>query len=106
MIQVDVSRFSGHARSLFTREWELIRAELTYPQAQKEPPRPDNLDEMLKVVEAAGKGIEFARVDIYRSNRGPVIGKMTCFRESAKRRFSSSHYDDWLGNFWKFNAKA
>lgn len=56
--------------------------------------------------EAAGKGIDFVRVDIYDSHRGPIIGEMTCFPEGATGRFSPSHYDDWLGNFWKFNAKA
>jgi TupA-like ATPgrasp len=106
MIQVDVNRFSRHARTLFTPQWELIPAEFTYPQAQKEPPPPDKLHEMLRLAEAAGKGIDFVRVDIYDSHRGPIIGEMTCFPEGATGRFSPSHYDDWLGNFWKFNAKA
>jgi hypothetical protein len=106
MIQVDVNRFSGHARALFTREWKLIPAQLTYPQAREEPRRPDKLDEMLSVAEAAGRGIDFVRVDIYDSNRGPIIGEMTCFPENATGKFSPCRYDDWLGNFWKFNAKA
>jgi TupA-like ATPgrasp len=106
MIQVHVSRFCGHAGALFTRDWELIPATLTYPQPQKEPSRPAALDEMLSVAEAAGKGIDFVRVDIYDSNRGPVIGEMTCFPEAGTGRFSPSYYDDWLGTFWKFNARA
>jgi len=106
MIQVDISRFCGHARALFTRNWERIPAQLTHPQPQEEPPRPARLDEMLSVAEAAGKGIDFVRVDIYDSNRGPIIGEMTCFPEAAMGRFSPSHYDDWLGSFWKFNARV
>ena len=56
--------------------------------------------------EAAGKGIDFVHVDIYDSNRGPLIGEMTCFPAAGTGRFSPSHYDDWLGAFWKFNARA
>jgi len=106
MIEVDVSRFCGHARALFTRDWEHIPATFTYPQPQKKPPRPAALDEMLSVAEAGGKGIDFVRVDIYDSNRGPLIGEMTCFPAAGTGRFSPSYYDDWLGSFWKFYARA
>jgi len=106
MIQVDVSRFSGHARTLFTPGWELIPAKLTYPRAQKETPHPDRLDEMLRVAEAVGKGIDFVRVDIYDSNRGPIIGELTCFPEGGTGKLSPPHYDYWLGSFWNFNVKA
>lgn len=56
--------------------------------------------------EAAGKGIDFVRVDIYDSNRGPLIDEMTCFPEASTGRFSPPCYDDWLGAFWKFNARG
>jgi TupA-like ATPgrasp len=106
MIQVDVNRFCGHARALFTRNWELIPAKLTHPQPPKEPPRPTKLDEILSVAEAAGRGIDFVRVDMYNSNRGPIIGEIACFPEAGTGRFSPSRYDDWLGIFWKLNARV
>jgi TupA-like ATPgrasp len=86
MIQVDVGRFCGHARALFTRAWEHIPATFAYPQPQEEPPRPAALNEMLSVAEAVRKGIAFVRVDIYDSNRGPLIGEMTCFPQAGRAK--------------------
>ena len=56
-----------------------------------------NRDEVIKEAE---------RVDMYDSNRGPIIGEMTCVPQGATGRFSPSYYDTWPGSFWKFNAKA
>jgi hypothetical protein len=70
MIRVDVGRFSGHTRTLLTRDWEVIPAEFAYPPAAAHPGRPKQSEQMLQVAEVAGKDIDFVRVDIYDSVRG------------------------------------
>jgi hypothetical protein len=105
MIQVEVDRFCGHTSTLFTRDWEVIPAEFTYPRAAVEPGRPEQLEQMLQVAEVAGEDIDFVRVDIYDSVRGPIIGEMTCFPEGGTGKFAPLYYDHWLGSFWNFNPK-
>ena len=105
MIQVDVDRFSGHTRTLLTRDWEVIPAEFGRPRAAVEPGRPKQLEQMLQVAEVAGKDIDFVRVDIYHSVRGPIIGEMTCFPLGGTGKFAPLYYDHWLGSFWNFNPK-
>jgi hypothetical protein len=94
MIQAHVARVFGHARTLFTRTWELIRVNSSI-----------HTYEMLKVAELVGKGIDFVWGDIYDSSHRP-ISEMTCFPEAATRKFLPSHYDYRVGGFWKLNTKA
>jgi TupA-like ATPgrasp len=99
MIQVDVGRFRGHARALFTRSWEHIPA-IRLSATTKGTASSSCTGRNVERAEAAGKGIDFVHVDIYDSNRGPLIGEMTCFPQAGTGRFSPSCYDDWLGAFW------
>jgi hypothetical protein len=69
-------------------------------------PKKLNPDETLSIAEAAWRKIDFVRVDMCDSNRGPIIGEMARVPQRATGKFSPSHYDDWLGSFWKFNATA
>jgi hypothetical protein len=59
-----------NARTLFTRAWESIPAEFGHKQVRKNR-RADKLDEMLKVAELAGKGIDF----VWGTSMIPIIGQ-------------------------------
>ena len=65
VIQVDVDRFVGHRRDLFTPGWKRFDARYLYPNTDRPAPKPSCLDEMRTIAECLGGEVDFVRVDLY-----------------------------------------
>jgi hypothetical protein len=99
MVEVDLDRFQGHTRTLYTPEWERIEAEYGYlAGADVEPPRP--LPEMLRISEALGVETDFVRVDLYCPGDRIVFGEFTTYPMRGEGEFKPSDVDRWLGSWW------
>jgi hypothetical protein len=99
MVQVDLDRFSGHRRSLYTPDWRLLPVELNYPGGGPTP-RPARLDEMLEAARVLGRDYDFMRIDLYDTGGAVVFGEYTPYPGSGLERFRPRSFDRELGRLW------
>lgn len=103
-IEVDGSRFSGHRRDFFDREWRHLDAVLSYRQHDAPPPPPALLERMIRIAERLATGIDFVRVDLYALGEDVKFGELTCYPGSGMEVFVPAHWDEVMGRPWKLPA--
>ncbi len=99
MIQVDMDRFGEHKRNFYTPEWERIDLEIEYPSSELNPPKPKQLDEMLKLTEILARPFVHVRVDWYIFRDQLIFGEMTFFHGSGWERFNSHEWALKMGSW-------
>ena len=78
--------------------WNRLPFVYTFPRYEKSAPKPENLDEMLKLAEALSKDFIHARVDFYALDDGSVkFGEMTFTTASGECRWNPPEYDLIVG---------
>jgi hypothetical protein len=85
-------------------DWNVIPMEpgvLSLPSPL--PPRPETLSAMRAAAEALGRGLDFARIDLYDSAVGICLGEITLYPESGYRwtPTRSRTFNRWLGGHWE-----
>lgn len=104
-INIGSARFRRDACNIFfDRDWnefELTRYQEARPEST--PSRPKRLDEMLAVAERLGAGLDFARIDLYDTTDGILLGEMTIYPEGGGINSPTicPAFNHWLGNQWK-----
>jgi hypothetical protein len=100
VIEVDVDRFTQLRSAFYTPDWTHIP--VAYRHAPIQRPRPQNLEDMIRVAEAIAEGMEFARVDLYSDGKSKIrFGEITFAPGNALTRFSDFKFDLWLGTLLK-----
>ena len=99
LVQVDFDRYSGHERTLFTREWEPLPVAYVYPRGP-DAARPRSLDEMLTVAEVLAAPVDFLRVDLYELADRIVIGELTNYPHAGTGIFTPHEFDLEIGSWW------
>lgn len=99
-VQVDVARFSGHQRRIYTADWEPLDTRNYYPLAEVQP-KPDHLAEMLDIAGRIGSAFEFLRVDLYDTSRGVFFGESTPYPGGGIERFRPPGLDVEMGRLWR-----
>lgn len=92
---VDLTRFNGHKRSLFTKDWELIDVEYLYPKGGDQK-RPHMLEEMIEVSEKLAGPLNFVRVDLYLIGDRIIVGELTHSPDAGRMRFNPNAFDYFL----------
>ena len=100
LIQIDGSRFSGHRRSLYDREWRDTGVRLNYELIADPVPRPPNLDLMVATAERLSNNLDFVRVDLYDAGRQVYFGEITSTPGCGVERFEPGSMDEKLGRLW------
>lgn len=103
VVQLDLDRFSGHRRSLYTPEWEHLDVRLTHPRGEQVP-RPRQLDRMLECAARLGAGWDFMRIDLYADADDVLFGEYTPYPGSGLERFRPRSFDAELGRHWQLPA--
>jgi hypothetical protein len=103
MIQVDMDRFTGHRRDLFTTEWKRLDVRYVHPSANRLIPKPACLETMLKMAECLGAEVDFVRVDLYEVGGRVFFGELTNFPENGGGRFQPREFDALLGAQWQID---
>ena len=98
IIQVDFDRFIEHKKNLYTTEWELCDFAFNYPSHPEiEIPKPETLEEMLRLSRILSKGTPYMRTDFYSVNGKLYFGEMTFFPASGYGKFTPDEIDYKLG---------
>ena len=88
LVQVDVDRRSGHARTFFDTDWVEQDFQVHRPKAARSPPRPANLETMLAVAARVSRRFAFVRVDFYSDGQRCYVGEITNCPGNGLERFS------------------
>lgn len=99
-VQVDVDRFGGHRRQLFTPTWEPVPVDYKYPRPDVLPRKPDCLNEMMEIASALGTDTDFVRVDLYDADGSVLFGELTNYPEAGRGSFSDPDVAVSLARTW------
>lgn len=84
--------------SFYDKDWNMQPFSFGYPKDPVVAPRPDKLEEMLRLSEILCQGFKHIRVDWYSLPDGRVLfGEMTFTSWSGLQRFEPDEYDDIFG---------
>lgn len=100
LVQVDLDRFGGHRRSLFTPDWQKIDVEYRVPDAGWLP-RPPQLPRLIEAARVLGREFDFIRMDFYIEGDDIVFGEYTPYPAGGLGRFRPHSYDLELGGLWR-----
>lgn len=89
---------SGLKVTFFNKRWEPMPFTRHYPASSVPIPRPQTLDEMIRLAEKLSVGIPFVRCDFYEINGKVYFGEMTFFPGSGFEEFTPEIWDLKLGS--------
>lgn len=103
-IQVDVGRFTGEMRNIYTHDWELLPMRLG-PYQNYDPgiPRPERLAELLSCAETLAGDTNFVRADLYIVDNVIKFGEMTSSCCGGLNRFNPPEFDVIFGAPWELS---
>ena len=96
-IVVDVDRYIGHKRNFYDRDWNNLHVSSDCPKADREIPKPENLNEMLDVAERLSADFPFVRVDLYSVSSKVYFGELTFYPWSGYVQYQPDEADYWFG---------
>lgn len=96
-IIVDVDRYIGHKRNFYDRDWNNLHITSDCPACDREIPRPENLDEMLRVAETLSADFPYVRVDLYSVGGRVYFGELTFYPWSGYVKYNPDQADFLFG---------
>lgn len=98
MIQVNIDRFADHMEQLYSTDWELLEARLTFPRSPVPIKRPASLDAALEIASALSCDFPICRVDLYLLPDNVIkAGEITFFPGGGGSKFTPKSADFALG---------
>lgn len=93
----------GHHGDFYDRDWKLMPFNCNFPNMSEKAPKPDNLDEMLKISEALARKFAHVRVDLYRTSEGRLyFGEMTFTSSSGINFWNPPETDLKFGELFDY----
>lgn len=97
-VQFLMDRKHGLKMGYFDPDWKLQPFVNNHPQIDEDVPKPDNLDQMIRLAEILSAGFPYVRVDFYRLNDGTIrFGEMTFTPASGTQDWDPPQTNDMLG---------
>jgi hypothetical protein len=87
--------------TFFSRDWQRLPVDLSYPTDPAEIPRPSSLEAMISAAEKLAADIPFVRVDLYEIDGRPLFGEMTFYPSSGLRHFNPPEFDQQMLRLWR-----
>ncbi len=98
-IQVDRGRFSHHTRNLYSSTWDSLQARLTLENHAPDP-KPQCLEDMLRIAHLLAQPFEFLRVDFYVVQGRLYVGELTNYPGAGFEKFIPASFALELGAHW------
>ncbi|MDD3840982.1 MAG: ATP-grasp fold amidoligase family protein [Clostridia bacterium] len=96
-IVLDVDRKVNHKRNIYDTDWRLIDVTTDKPNITEHIPKPEGLDEMLKIANILSEDFPFVRVDLYWVNGKAYFGELTFYPWTGYVKFNPDEFDFTLG---------
>lgn len=100
LVQVDRDRSGGHVQMIHDRDFNFIPKELYFESSEVTEPRPERFEDMIRIAEAVGQRVEFARVDLYAVGDKIHLGEITLCPFGGKQKMRTPGLDEDLGDTW------
>lgn len=101
-MKVDTGRFSSHRSDYYDLGFnKLDIGEVSYPASDESLPRPDSLENMVKIATALSASFPFVRVDLYETGGKVYFGEFTFFPRSGLGRLYPEDADLRIGRLLK-----
>ena len=85
--------------AFYDTDWNLMPFVYSYDRLTDHVPRPDNLEELIRISEKLAQGFPHVRVDFYRLNTGKYkFGEMTFTSYSGACLWNPPEYNQILGD--------
>src|SRR5690606_21015710 len=99
---IDTERFVDHRRNVYNMKWELQEwRQYKYKNTDKPIAKPENFEEMVKIVEKLAVGFSHVRVDLYNVDGKIYFGEMTFTNSSGFEKIVPRQSNLMLGDLWK-----
>lgn len=96
-IVVDVGRYTEHRRNFYDLNWNLMNVSSDHENIDDIIEKPQNFEEMKKMVMELSKGFPHVRVDLYNIKGNIYFGEMTFYPWSGYVEFEPDEFDFVLG---------
>lgn len=96
-IVLDVDRYIEHKRNIYDTDWNYIDVSTDHPNFGDCVPKPDGLDEMLRVANMLAEDFPCVRVDLYWVNGKVYFGELTFYPWTGYVQFEPDEFDFILG---------
>lgn len=90
-------------RNIYDMDWKQLPWVYKYNCIEQEIKKPDNFDEMKRIVTILAEGFPHVRVDLYNVNGKIYFGEMTFTNASGFGENIQTEYDELLGEQWNIN---
>ncbi len=100
IIQVDFDRFTQHKRNIYNRSFEKIDARIQHSQSDDDPPKPMQLEEMIRIAEKLSNREAFVRIDLYDVGR-ILFGEITIHPGAGHEKFYPKSFGYSLGALYR-----
>lgn len=101
-VQVDFDRYSGHKRNFYDLDWSYMPVSLNHPtDPSKDIPRPQKLDEMIRIAKILSSDYPFVRIDLYSIHDTVYFGEITFFAGGGLVPFYEADFDRQVGDWIK-----
>jgi len=105
MINIDTDRFGTHRRIFYSPKWEKLDFLWVPAVADNQPkyteadpqPKPENLDEMIRLAEKLAEDFLYVRADFYNLRGKIYFGELTFTHENGLAKFFPQKYDAVYG---------
>ena len=99
-VWVDLERRKGHRRNVYNMNWEKMPWVVHFDPPDYEIPRPETLEEMIRVARALSSRFDHVRVDLYNIQGKVYFGEMTFTSGDGHIKITPDEVDFMLGDLW------
>ena len=98
LVQVDFDEHTNHRRDYYDLEWKRMPFTSRVPNAEREAPRPERLQDMLEIVRRLAEDFPFVRVDLFLVRDRIYFGELTFTSGGGMSSFDPPEWDRKLGD--------
>ena len=100
LVHQDINNERGkHTLDLYTPDWQLTDIEWGIPRSGKTIPKPERLDEGIRIAEKLSEGKPHVRVDLYIVDNHVFFGELTYYTAAGFKPFKNYEDDLQLGSW-------
>lgn len=105
-IVLDVDRYIGHKRNFYDAQWNNLRVTSDCEAVDRDVPKPENFQELLRIAEKLSEDFPFVRVDLYNINGKIYFGELTFYPWSGYVQYDPDSFDFKLGEKFILPTKS
>jgi hypothetical protein len=93
-------RFADHQIAVFDVDGTPSDVSVVHRRPTVVPELASNWREIVGAAEELGRGLDFARVDLYPTPGGFVVGEMTMYHDAGRNGWEPPEFDREIGSWW------